>query len=185
MTLQKSVAVRNAQLDALETAIGLSPVLRVRTGTMPANCAAADTGTVLATINLPSDWMAAASGGSKAKSGTWEDASADAGGLAGFWRLYDAAGTTCHLQGLVSQPWAASNAYVVGHQVSNGGNVYRATTAGTSAGSGGPTGTGSGITDGTAVWTYVGPVDMVLDNVSFAPGQGFTIGTFALTAGNA
>lgn len=102
MTLQYSVAVRNAQLDALETAIGASAILKVRTGAPPANCATADSGTVLATVNLPSDWMAAAASGSKAKSGTWEDASADAAGTAGHWRLYANDGTTCHAQGTVT-----------------------------------------------------------------------------------
>lgn len=102
MALQYSVTVRNAQLDALETAVGTSAVLKIRTGSAPANCAAADTGTVLATINLPSDWMAAASSGSKAKSGTWEDTSADATGTAGHWRLYASDGTTCHAQGTIT-----------------------------------------------------------------------------------
>lgn len=99
MALQKSDAVRNAQLDAIETAIGLSAVLKIRTGAVPANVAAADSGTVLATVALPSDWMAAASGGVKAKSGTWQDATADATGTAGHWRIYASDGTTCHLQG--------------------------------------------------------------------------------------
>lgn len=102
MALQKSVTVRNAQLDAIETAIGTSPILKIRSGAAPANCGAADTGTVLATINLPSDWMAAASAGAKAKSGTWEDASADAAGTAAHWRIYDSGGSTCHLQGTVT-----------------------------------------------------------------------------------
>lgn len=102
MALQYSVAVRNAKLDAVETAIGTSAVLKIRTGSPPANCAAADTGTVLATINLPSDYMAAASAGSKAKSGTWEDTSADNSGTAGHWRLYASDGTTCHAQGTVT-----------------------------------------------------------------------------------
>lgn len=99
MALQYSVTVRNAQLDAFETAIGASAVLKIRTGSPPANCATADSGTVLATLNLPSDWMAAASSGSKAKSGTWEELSADATGTAGHWRLYASDGTTCHAQG--------------------------------------------------------------------------------------
>ena len=99
MALQASVAVQNARLDAIETTVGVSAILRIRTGAAPANCAAADTGTVLATVNLPSDWMAAASSGTKAKSGTWQDASADASGTAAHFRIYDSAGTTCHLQG--------------------------------------------------------------------------------------
>lgn len=101
MTLQISVAVKNKRLDAVEEAIGTSPVLKIRTGAPPANEAAADTGTVLTTLTLPSDWMAAASAGTKSKSGTWEDASADASGTAGHFRLYASNGTTCHMQGTV------------------------------------------------------------------------------------
>ena len=103
MALQFSDAVRNARLDAIETAIGVSAVLKIYdlTAGAPANCAAAITGTVLATLSLPSDYMAAASGGSKAKSGTWQDASADATGVADFFRLFASDGTTCHAQGTV------------------------------------------------------------------------------------
>lgn len=102
MTVQFSVAVRNARLDAIETTIGTSAVLKIRTGAPPANCAAADSGTVLATMNLPSDWMAAASSGSKALSGTWQDASADNSGTAGHYRIYASDGTTCHEQGTIT-----------------------------------------------------------------------------------
>lgn len=102
MALQYSVTVRNAKLDAVETAIGVSAVLKIRTGAAPANCAAADSGTVLATLSLPSDWMAAASSGSKAMSGTWQDASADNAGTAAHFRLYASDGTTCHAQGTVT-----------------------------------------------------------------------------------
>lgn len=48
--------------------------------------------------------------------------------------------------------WAASTAYTVGVYRKNGATYYRCVTAGTSASSGGPTGTGSSIADGTAVW---------------------------------
>jgi len=102
MALQLSVTVRNAQLDAIETAVGTSPIMRIRTGSVPATCATADAGTVLATLTLPSDWMAAASAGAKAKSGTWQDTSADATGTAAHFRIYDSGGTVCHLQGTVT-----------------------------------------------------------------------------------
>lgn len=102
MALQYSVAVRNAKLDAVESTIGTSAVLKIRTGAAPANVATADSGTVLATCTLPSDWMAAASGGTKAKSGTWEDTSADATGTAAHFRLYASDGTTAHAQGTVT-----------------------------------------------------------------------------------
>lgn len=102
MALQYSVTVRNAQLDAVETTVGTAPLLRIYSGSAPANCAAAASGTLLAEATLPLDWMAAASSGSKALSGTWQDASANATGTAGHWRLYDSSGTTCHAQGTVT-----------------------------------------------------------------------------------
>lgn len=100
MAFQFSVAARNAALDAIETATGTAPTLTIRSGAAPADCAAADSGTVLATLALPSDWMAAASGGSKGLSGTWQDIAADAAGTAGHFRIKQ--GATCHLQGSVT-----------------------------------------------------------------------------------
>lgn len=102
MAIQYSTTVRNAQLDVLETAIGTAAVLKIRTGAAPANVGTADSGTVLASMTLPSDWLAAASGGSKAKSGTWQDASADATGTAAHFRIYASDGTTAHIQGTVT-----------------------------------------------------------------------------------
>lgn len=102
MALQLSTTVRNARVNAIETAIGASAVLKIRTGAAPADCATADSGTVLSTLSLPSDWMGAASGGAAAKTGTWQDASADATGTAAHFRLYASDGTTCHMQGTVT-----------------------------------------------------------------------------------
>lgn len=102
MALQLSAAVRNAMLDAIESTIGTSAVLRIRTGAVPATVTTADSGTVLASLTLPSDWMAAASSGSKALAGTWEDTSADASGTAAHFRIYASDGTTCHAQGTVT-----------------------------------------------------------------------------------
>lgn len=102
MSIQLSVAARNARLDAIETAVGVSALLTIRTGAQPADCATANAGSVLATVNLPSDWMAAAATGTKAKLGTWQDASADAAGTAAHFRIHDSGGTVCHLQGSVS-----------------------------------------------------------------------------------
>jgi hypothetical protein len=99
---QLSVAVNNARLDAIESTIGTSAVLKIRSGTVPATCATADAGTALATMNLPSDYFSAASGGTKAKLGTWQDTSADATGTAGHFRIYASDGTTCGIQGTVT-----------------------------------------------------------------------------------
>jgi hypothetical protein len=98
VALQLSVAARNARLEAIETTISTAPTLEIRTGAAPADCAAADTGSVLATLTLPSDWMAAASNGAKAKAGTWT-ATASGTGTAGHFRIKQ--GATCHLQGSV------------------------------------------------------------------------------------
>lgn len=102
MAIQLSVTVRNARLDAIETAIGANAILKIRTGAAPANTAAADSGTVLATCNLSADYMAAAASGSKAKLGTWEDLLADVAGTAAHFRLYATDGITCHLQGSIT-----------------------------------------------------------------------------------
>jgi hypothetical protein len=62
--------------------------------------------------------------------------------------------------------WAGSTAYTVGQFVSNNGLIYYCVTAGTSASSGGPTGNSvtwaaTTITDGSAAWTYYGPVTQI------------------------
>ena len=87
--------------QAFETAVGTAPVLRIRTGSAPANCAAARSGTVLASMTLPSDWATAASG-ALSLSGTWEDLTADASGTAGHYEIMDSTLTTCHAQGTVT-----------------------------------------------------------------------------------
>lgn len=103
MAIKFSVDVRNARLDAVETEVGTTPVLKIFSGAAPANCASADANaSPLAVITLPSDWAAAASSGSKAKSGTWQDTSADNAGTATHFRLYESTETTCHIQGTIT-----------------------------------------------------------------------------------
>lgn len=99
--MQLSTTVRNARLDVIESTIGTAPLLQIFTGTKPANCAAADTGTKLVEMTLPSDWLAAASSGTKSKSGTWASTGIT-GGTAAHFRIKDSGGTTCHIQGTVS-----------------------------------------------------------------------------------
>lgn len=59
----------------------------------------------------------------------------------------------------VNAQWLPDTAVALGVQILNGGNVYVVSTAGVTGPSsaGPPTGTGTGITDGTAAWDYVGP----------------------------
>lgn len=102
MALQYSTAVRNAKLAAIMATVGASAILKFRTGAPPANCAAADTGSVVATLNLPATWMGTPSAGSVAKAGTWEDTAADAAGTIGHFRVYASDGSTCGIQGTVT-----------------------------------------------------------------------------------
>lgn len=103
MAIQFRSQLRDARLDVIESHIGNTGVtMEIRTLAQPANCAAADVGTVLATINLPADWMAAASGGTKAiAGGPWQDTSADASGTALHFRIKQGGNT--HIQGSVGQ----------------------------------------------------------------------------------
>lgn len=101
MALQFSTTYRNAILDAIETTAGTSAKVRIYSGSAPANCAAAATGTLLAEWSLASDWAGAASSGSKSLSSTPLSATAAATGTAGYFRLVDSAGTTTHMQGTV------------------------------------------------------------------------------------
>jgi hypothetical protein len=109
-TLQFSVALRNSRADRLQAIAGTTAVMNIYTGSLPANCAAATTGTLLASIALPAAFMAAASGGAAAMTGTWQDNSADNGGTAAYARIFtDSGATTCVLQGDVGTSGAAVN----------------------------------------------------------------------------
>jgi hypothetical protein len=104
MTIQMKAECRDARLNAIETYGSTSCAMKIFTGTQPANCITANSGTDLCTINLPSDWMAAASAGAKAKTGTWSGtASAGSGSTPGHFRIYNSQATmdqtTCIMQG--------------------------------------------------------------------------------------
>jgi len=70
-----------------------------------------------------------------------------------MWKCSNGVSQTVYV---AAKPWLANTAYTVGQKVKNNSNVYECSTAGTSAGSGGPTaGSGTGIADNTAKWDYV------------------------------
>lgn len=66
--------------------------------------------------------------------------------------------------------WAPSTAYVAGDRRANASGIYLCTVSGTSAGSGGPTGTTRGvdIADGGATWRFLGPGTGSVDVVARA-----------------
>lgn len=215
--IQFSVSSRNSILEAHEiacngqavaagtgsggsvTGSAAVPKLRLVTGAPPADCATAQSGSQLAELTLPADWASNASAGSKAKNGTWSG-TASAGGTAGYYRIVDNAGTTCHEQGTVgAQVVIATNALTA----ANGNVLNFASTTGAVvgmnvAGTGVPVGATAVAVTGTTVtlsmtstagvanaasitFTY----DMTLDNPVLASTQAITINTKALTAPNA
>jgi hypothetical protein len=97
--MQYALALNNQRLDLVEQFGGPTPVLRVYSGPAPATCELTATGTLLAAMALPSDWMMPAFAGQKAKSGSWEDVQANATGGPGYFRFYMADGVTCFMQG--------------------------------------------------------------------------------------
>lgn len=86
-----SAALRSVMCDA---AVDLfdGGVLEIRTGAAP-GAGAADSGTLLVSITLPTPAFGAAAAGVAAKAGTWEDASADATGTAAHFRIKQAGDT--------------------------------------------------------------------------------------------
>lgn len=124
MALQYSAAVRNAQLDTWESTIGTAPIMRIYNGTAPATVATALSGnTLLAEGTLPSDWMAAASAGAKAKSGTWTltgQSGASTGTVGTFYRIYASDGTTPHEQGVFSVTGGGGDVTADNASIANG-----------------------------------------------------------------
>lgn len=86
-----STTARNRQADSMGDDLN-SGTLKIYTGAQPASADDAPSGTLLVTINLPADAMAAAASGVAAKSGTWSGV-AVADGDAGWFRLANSGAT--------------------------------------------------------------------------------------------
>lgn len=127
MAQQFSVAVRNAQADAWETAMGTAAKIQIRTGSPPANCAAAATGTLLAEFTLASDWASAASAGAKSLNGLPVSVTSTATGTIGHYRFTDNAGTTCHEQGTITATGGGGDMEVDSTTVGSIGQTLRIT----------------------------------------------------------
>jgi hypothetical protein len=121
MARQYSAAVRNAQADAWESAIGTSAIIRIRTGAQPASCGDVDTGTALASFSLASDWTPAASGGAKTLASLPISTTGSADGTAAHYRIYASNGTTCHEQGSVGT--SGQDMIIDNASISNGQTV--------------------------------------------------------------
>lgn len=99
-TLSLTTTMRSGILDSgVNTALGTSPLLKVYSGTEPANASASLAGnTLLGTLTLSSSPFGAASSGVVTAATITQDSSADADGTATFCRLTKSDGTVM-LQG--------------------------------------------------------------------------------------
>ena len=182
-----SAAAGTSALTQLFTALN-GGSLTLYTGTPPADVAAALSGnTALGTV----DFASAALSGSITTSGdsvvgTLAFAASSfttaAAGTATFARASNTTPAAVIDLGVCS-PWLANNTVVVDQMATNGGNLYICTTAGTTASSGGPTGTGSAITDGTVTWSYVqaGNASIVLNNAAVTANLTVTINSATMS----
>lgn len=122
MTIQLSTAVRNARVAAIETTIGTSAKVEIRTGAPPATPATADSGTLLVSYTLASDWSSQ-TGGVLTFSGTPISQSATGTGTAGHYRIKDNAGTTCHAQGTVTATGGGGDMTIDNTSIASGQTV--------------------------------------------------------------
>lgn len=197
MTKQYSTSVRNALLDSYISAVGSAPTLKFISGSAPANCAAAETGTVGLSMTLPSTWQAAASGGQTLLAGSWTGT-----GLAavtvGYYRFYQ--GATCHEQGLITQAFmlttssstaANSNALnfasaagvVAGRSVYFSGAPSGLTVLGVSGGTVTlSAGIPAGVSSGTAIYFGTLTGDLWMSNPAISVGVTYSVTTRTLTA---
>lgn len=127
MTVSYSYAVADAKNDAIETSIGTTPILRIYNGTAPTNARTAlGSNTLLAEGTLPSDWMSASASGVKAKTGTWTltgQSGAGAGTAGTFFRLFNSAGSTCHMQGTLTATGGGGDMTIDNNSIANGQTV--------------------------------------------------------------
>lgn len=122
MPKQFSDTVRNNMADSYETSVGTAPILQIRSGAAPANCAAADTGTLLVSMTLPSDYLSNAASGLKSLLGTWQ-ANASAAGTAGHYRIKNSAGTVTHEQGTVTATGGGGDMEIQNTNIASGQQV--------------------------------------------------------------
>ena len=65
MAIQFGTGLRNNMIGQIETTVGTTAKIQIRSGSAPADCQAATSGTLICTLTLPSDWFTAASGGTQ------------------------------------------------------------------------------------------------------------------------
>lgn len=105
MAVQWSTTLRNALLDQIATTIGASPHIEIWSGSPPASCATASSGTKLAKFDLAATFSDAAASGVKniAKAASLPLSTTGlAAGTAGYYRIFATDDSTCHEQGTIT-----------------------------------------------------------------------------------
>lgn len=197
MAKQYDTTVRNAILTGYISGVGSAPTLKFLSGSAPANCAAAETGTLGLSMTLPTTWQATPSDGQTLLSGTWSGTGA-AAVTVGYYRFYQ--GAACREQGTITQAFAlTTNASTA----ANSNVLHFASATGVTAGqsvffSGAPTGlTVLGVSGGdvtisagipagvsSAVQIYFGTLtgDLWMSNPLIGVGVTYNVTTRTLTA---
>jgi hypothetical protein len=105
MALQFSTTLRNNMLNAntaitevWNTTLGTSATLLIYTGSVPASCATAASGTLLATITLQSAPFGVSTSQAITLAGLTLSATPSNSGNAGYFRILDGS-SVCHVQG--------------------------------------------------------------------------------------
>jgi len=101
VAIQYSTTHRTNAMTQLATDVGASAVIKIFTGSPPANCATADTGTLLVTFAGNATQFGTAASAVLTVSAI-ANATASATGTAGYFRIYPSAATTTNavVQGL-------------------------------------------------------------------------------------
>jgi hypothetical protein len=109
MALSFTTTLRNNRLDQITTAVGSNALIRIYSGTPPANVGTALAGnTQLAELACSATFAPGASGGVLTLNAISNDTSADASGTATFFRILTSGGTAI-VQGTVGTSGADMN----------------------------------------------------------------------------
>lgn len=79
------------------------------------------------------------------------------------------------LSAAAAPAWAPTTVYAVDAKVTHNGNQYRATVGGSSAASGGPSGTGASIVDGGVTWAFLCAANQPIEVSALVWGVGDTV----------
>jgi hypothetical protein len=121
MAIQQNDTQRNARLDAISTTWGASPLFRIYSGTPPADESTALSGNnLLAVVTLT---PAAASGGVKNMLGSTQNTTGAIAGTASFYRVYNAAASTCFEQGTITATGGGGDAIIDNTSIAVGQTV--------------------------------------------------------------